>query len=451
MRKSPMMVLVTAVIAFAGTAGVAVGLPEASADRFQPSTGCGCHSALVDQWSESMHAKALSDPLYIYKRDEANKATDGTLGIFCDTCHGQVAVMSGEIADLENASPQSREGVTCDFCHQVTGTLTPIGNTSQVVELDGTKRAQFDDAVSPVHATAYSQFHETAEFCGACHNVDHPGDPSLHLEATYTEWKEGPYAEEGIVCQDCHMTPGPGVVKPNPGTAAGGGPQREHIYLMTFAGGNVGLGDAVLAEERLKAAATVEVDVAEIQERGSSANVEVTITNSGAGHYLPTGLTEVREMWLEVTATTADGQTEVLGEHMFQTILRDAEGNSPVELWDAVAIEHDDRIPPRESVTDTFEFQMPESDQVEVAATLYYRSCSEEMAEKAGVDIPTTTMAQVTKAVFATEEARAAAAVAEAGDEEGGSFGGATTWLVLGVLAVAAGTVFVLRRRGGRA
>ena len=447
MRHIRGLVAIVALVVFSVTmSGTALGLPGISSDKFQTSDGCGCHAALLEQWSKSMHAKALSDPLYQLKLSEANKATDGALGPFCDACHGPVAVMAGENKDWASASPQSLEAVACDFCHQVDGTTEPIGNTSQTLIADGTKRAQWADAKSPAHATAYSAFHESAEFCGACHNVDHPAN-GMHLEATYTEWKNGPYAEEGIVCQDCHMTPGPGVTKPNPGTAAAGGPQRDHIYLMTFAGGNVGLGDAALAEERLQAAVAMDLEAPEILEPGSKGEVTVTLTNVGAGHYVPTGLTEVREMWLEVTADDGSGEPEVIGTHVFGSILKDAEGNSPVELWEAVAFESDDRIPPRESVTDTFEVTMPEGGEVTLSAALYYRSASEEMAEKAGVEIPTTTMVEMTTAVYGSEEIAAEASRVEAGQAGGGN-GGALIWAIGGLAAaIAFAAFFVMRGR----
>jgi len=406
-RRELIMAVVAALLLMAGSPGSAKALPQIGAEAFQPSSNCGCHAALLEQWGASMHSKALDDPLYLYKLEEANKATDGALGAFCNTCHGPVATMSGEITDLSGASAQSREGVACGFCHHVTGTGQPIANVSQSVQADGVMRAQFDDAVSPFHETAYSGFHQTAEFCGSCHNVDHPVN-GLHLESTYTEWKEGPYAPEGIVCQDCHMTPGPGVTKPYPGTAAAGGPQRDHIYQMTFAGGNVGLGDSVRAEERLQAAATIELRVPEVIETGTPAQAQVVITNSGAGHFLPTGLTEVRQMWLEVTIAGEEQEPTVIGTHEFGTVLEDADGNSPVELWEAVAFASDDRIPPKESVTDTFDFEMPDADKVDVVATLYYRSCTEEMADAAGVEIPTTTMASVSQPVFTSAAERAA-------------------------------------------
>lgn len=427
----------------------AAALPSMPSTKFGPSAGCGCHAALLGQWQQSMHAKAITDPLYLVKLKEGEEATGGALGPFCNGCHAPVAVMAGELTSIDQSqmSTVGKEGVTCDFCHQVSGTEGTFGNTSTAVTGDGIKLAQLKDPQAP-HAAAYSQFHETAEFCGNCHNVDHPTN-GMHLEATYTEWKNGPYAAEGIVCQDCHMTPGAGVTKPNPGKAAGMGPDREHIYTMTWAGGNVGLGDAALAEQRLKAAAELELELPEIVESGEVA-VKTTITNVGAGHYLPTGLTEVRQMWLEVVATDEAG-AEVLSERRdFGSVLKDAEGNFPVELWDAVDFQSDDRIAPRESASNDYAFPMA-TGPVTVKATLYYRSCSEEMAEKAGVEIPTTTMAEVTKTVYPTAEAKAAGEAAEkdagSGEDSGGS--GALLWIaiVAGVVAVAAAAVALMRKK----
>jgi hypothetical protein len=342
------------------------------------------------------------------------------------------------------------EGVSCSFCHAVTGTTEPIGNTSAIVADDGIRRAGIQDPQAP-HPAEYSEFHKTAEFCGTCHNVNHPGN-NMHLEATYTEWKEGPYAAEGIVCQDCHMTPGPGVTKPNPGKVAAMGPEREHIYMMTFAGANAGLGYADLAEERLQAAATLDLQVPEIVESGDVA-LQTTITNVGAGHYLPTGLTEVRQMWLEVIATDASG-SELLSERRdFVSVLKDADGNSPVDLWDAADFESDDRIPPRESTSNEYSFAMADGP-VTVTAALYYRSCSEEMAAKAGVEIPTTTMATVTQTVYASAAQQAEGPVVTEepdGESEGGDDADTPSLLygliALGVAAMA-GAAFLMMRRG---
>ena len=74
-------------------------------------------------------------------------------------------------------------------------------------------------------------------------------------------------------------------------------------------------------------------------ESGESFSFDVRIMNIGAGHYLPTGLTESRQMWMDITVTVGAG-TEVyrsgaLNEHgnidleavVYQTILADADGN----------------------------------------------------------------------------------------------------------------------------
>jgi nitrate/TMAO reductase-like tetraheme cytochrome c subunit len=447
-RKSflPLCVLV-ALFAFSSNAYAV--LPNVPSASFAPAAECGCHAGLLTQWTTSMHAKAITDPLYLYKLEEANKATDGALGPFCNGCHTPIGVMAGEAigADMSKASDVAREGVTCDFCHQVRGTAGPLGNTSVDVTADAVKRAQFKDAVSPAHATEYSAFHETAEFCGNCHNVDHPVN-GMHLEATYTEWKNGPYSKDGIICQDCHMTPGPGVTKPNPGKAAAMGPEREHIYTMTFAGGNVGLGDAVLAEERLQAAATLDLAIEEVVAAGSKAALTTTVTNVGAGHYLPTGLTEFREMWLEVTAQDAAGKELLSERRSFGTVLKDANGKFPVQLWEAVGVQSDDRIPPKESTSNDYEFDMADGP-VTVTAALYYRSATEEVATAAGVEIPTTTMASVTKTVYASAEQKAEGPADAEADGEGAAQSGFPWILVIGVAVMfvaAAGTYFLMSR-----
>lgn len=388
-----------------------------------------------------MHAKALSDPAYIVKQKDAEAAIKG-LGAFCNTCHGPVATMTGELVK-GTLSAQSADAIGCDFCHQVTGSATPPGNTSQSLTLDGTKRAQLKDSKSSTHKTAYSAFHQTAEFCGACHNVNHPVN-GMHLEATYAEWKAGPYGVRGITCQDCHMTPGPGVVKPNPGTAAAGGPQRQNIYTMTFVGANVAQGDAARATANLQAAAKLELEVPEIIETGGSGLVTVTITNVGAGHYLPTGLTEVRQMWLEVNAVDADGTSTQVGRRDFGTVLKDAHGKYPAELWAAVGVQSDDRIPPLQSVTQAYKVAMPNTPSAKIVATLNYRSLPDEMASEAKVENPVTEMEKVEQTVWSSAEARDGTSEQEA---SGGSSPLLIVVAVVVVLAIVGGVGYLLARR----
>lgn len=442
-----------AVLFVAMTASLAAGAPapvepgKAQSGQFSPSAGCGCHAALVEEWKQSMHAKALSDPLYTTKVEEADKATNGALGPFCKKCHGPAATMMGEIASGK-LSEAGAEGVSCDFCHQVTGLAKGIlGNTSQLADPMGTKRAHIQDPKAP-HPALYSALHESAEFCGGCHNVNHPVN-GMHLEATYTEWKASSYAKEGVVCQDCHMSVQAGVMGPSKGQACAGGPERDNIFHMTFAGGQVALGNAQAATAMLKSAAKIELTVAEIATAGTTTPIKVTVANTGAGHYLPTGLTEVREMWLEVYSVNAEGKKTAIGERKFGTILQDDKGNAPVELWEATKIKSDDRIPPKESVTEGYDFEMPRGDEaVTIKAVLNYRSASEEFAKKAGVENPITEMAGAEQIVYASEDARIAATKKDA--TAGESFDGFNLAVIIAGLALIIGILVFFLVKGRR-
>jgi len=113
------------------------------------------------------------------------------------------------------------------------------------------------------------------------------------------------------------------------------------------------------------------------------------------------------------------------------------------ELWDAVAIYEDDRIPPQKSVTQEYELAVPDVGPVTVEAALKYRSAPEELAEKAGVAVPVTTMAKVAKTIGGDGEAAA--------DSAGGGL--STTLLaivVLGVLGAVVGAVWWSRARNRR-
>ncbi len=392
-----------------------------------------------------MHAKALDDKAYQTKLRQAQEATNGKLGAFCNTCHAPVATMTGAIK-VGSISP-ANNGVNCMFCHQVTGTTKPIANVSQTIKPDGTRRAQIKDPQAP-HPAAYSEFHQTSAFCGACHNVRHPVN-GMHLEATYAEWLKSPYAKQGVQCQDCHMSQQPGAIGPYSGEACGGGPTRTNIYQMSFVGANVAQGPPVASKAMLQRAASLKLEAPKIA-TGSQV-VTVTITNENAGHYLPTGLTEVRQMWLQVTAEGPDGKKTV-GTRKFGTELADKAGKFPVELWEAEKIHSDDRIAPKESTTSTFTIELPAGDeQTKLTAALNYRSLPEELAKESGVDNPTTVMTSAESMVYGSEAAVKAAVNTDLPDREDPGAGG-LLWIVLaGIVVIVGLLVYALvagRRRG---
>jgi hypothetical protein len=256
-------------------------------------------------------------------------------------------------------------GVFCDFCHTISKTKG-VGNLPAISEPGIVKRGPFDDFKSPFHKVQFSEVHTSAEFCGLCHNVSHPTS-GLPIEQTYTEWLTGPYRDAGTPCQHCHMTPPnpPTAFTKNPGKACVMGPERDHWWTHEFVGGNAVvtelLGSKVHADHarnRLKAAAKLEIIPSDMPQRPGLFEFRVKVSNVGCGHYLPTGLTEMREMWLDVSVVDAEGNVlhhsgalDANGEIdpdavIYHTVLGDANGNPTWKMWEAARVLNDYRIPP---------------------------------------------------------------------------------------------------------
>ncbi len=366
----------------------------------EPKICGGCHTEIFSQWKGDMHHTALIDPLYVAEAELAGKEAGEEVKQFCHSCHSPVGVLRGEVfGAIDNASLIAKEGVFCDFCHTVKG-AKGTGNASYISEPGNTKRGPFKDSNSPYHDSAYSELHTKAEFCGMCHDVLHPAN-KLPIEQTYTEWKKGPYAKLGIQCQDCHMTPGPGVTKPNPGQAATTGPKRPMIYTHYVVGGNIMMTKffgykehARLAEERLKAAASIGVKAQ--FPAGKSGRVDVIVTNKGAGHYLPTGLTETRQMWIHLTVFDASGK--VIFESgwldkkgkidpdatLYHTVLGTKDGKPTIKVWEATQILSDNRIPPKKSKVETYSVPVPRGAKkpFKVVVILKYRGAPQEVIDE---------------------------------------------------------------------
>lgn len=372
-----------------------------SSDEYQEPGFCKtCHRTQYDQWKGTMHAYSSSDPFYEGTFLLASKETNGLTDHFCSRCHTPIGELAGEVppADHSRLSEIAKRGVQCDFCHTLQG-HEGIGNAQYIVRPGEIKLGPFGDGEPIVHKATRSEFHTRPEFCGTCHNVNHPLN-GLPLEKTYTEWRESPYntgdpASE-VTCQDCHMTPGPGVTKPNPGKASQIGDDRPHVWShdMVGGGGVAALVDEVeimrAAEAMLKAAAVVSLKVPESVRGGDQTQVQVGVTNVGAGHDIPTGVTELREMWLELTVSQPDGNVlftsgylDEMGEIMdgavrYGVVVADAEGNPTPKFWLAASQISDHRIPPKRTVVETFVVPIPKTatGPLEVRARLLYRGAS---------------------------------------------------------------------------
>ena len=90
------------------------------------------------------------------------------------------------------------------------------------------------------------------------------------------------------------------------------------------------------AEERLQNAAELDLDLSGLDQN----QVGIVVSNIGAGHSLPTGLADMRQMWLEIIIQDRDGnrayETGILDEKnelpdnilIYRTVFGDGKGKS---------------------------------------------------------------------------------------------------------------------------
>lgn len=358
-----------------------------------------CHLEIYEQWRGSMHANAYTNPVYMAELSKTSKDSGGAADAFCSGCHTPIGLMAGEIPPVDGSalSATARQGVTCDLCHSITE-ITGSGHLKFRVTPGKTKYGSLEDPINnPIHGSEYNKYYEQADYCGVCHDIVHPKN-GLALASTFTEWKESNFSHKRITCQDCHMTPGPGVTKPNPGYAATGAPKkRDHVWTHYMTGGNVhahrkaGFDKyAGMVEENLKGAATIFLGLPDKLSLYQDAKISVRVRNDGAGHYLPTGLSNFKEMWLEVVVRDDSGrvvyQSGVLDSQgnipeksaFFRQVFGDAAGKEASTLWDAATVLSDTRIPPQKYVDEFFEVPglvMPGT--LHISVRLLYRSISQ--------------------------------------------------------------------------
>jgi hypothetical protein len=386
-------------------------------DFEDPEVCSGCHTDIYNQWKGSMHSSAFHDPVFQALWKVGEKETKGFTRQLCGGCHAGVGVVSNDLTFKDGefqTSDIAKEGVHCDVCHTAkkssfleTPTYEPQ-NASIVLDPQGPKRGPYKDSESPHHETAYSELHTKSVFCANCHNVFHPVS-NFHIERTYDEWKFSVYAQNDIQCQDCHMMPVEKAIetaktlkKPrNPGKPCISGPERDNMFTHEFVGANFTvpalLGykkHAGIAEARLKSAAELDLIAPALIKTGDMATVSVKVTNVGAGHNLPTSLTEVRQMWLDVRVADVNGN-EIYrsgrlddkgniekGAVIFNAYAVDKDGRHTVKPWEITRFEYNKTIPPKGSATESFSFLVPRKikGSLDVKAVLRYRSYAQAVA-----------------------------------------------------------------------
>lgn len=226
----------------------------------------------------------------------------------CATCHVPAAAAhpgAEYAADPNQVSGIEAEGVFCDFCHKIGDVILDPATGLPYPDMPGVLSLRlyrpeeeqqlffgnFDDVTRRV---SYLPLEEESAFCSSCH-FGVFWDTVVYN--SFGEWLDSPYSdpETGQTCQDCHM-PLAGYdyfVFPDKG-----GLHRDLSRI--FSHRMPGAADEALLQD------TVTMDVNAKQADGTI-TVEVSLTNYGAGHHVPTD-SPLRNLILLVRATDGEGQ-----------------------------------------------------------------------------------------------------------------------------------------------
>lgn len=402
---------------------------------FTPPETCGdCHPQQYEEWTGSVHSLAFQDPVYQGELHEGVEAVGHQIARQCEGCHSAVGVVTGEIEGpgLKGLGTIARAGVSCDVCHSVSGVThweTPTHepeNASMVLTpgiqtLEGTQLikhgpfAPSDDCGGGFHECRESPLHLRADFCASCHQV-YQYEKHFPLEATYLEWKHGPYAQAGILCQDCHMVETETFLRSADTFQKPSRQEYRHyfnaanylLYYLARAAAEKADDQELsanlqhkyeMAVARLKAAA--DVQISPVYRNGRLTEAKVRVRNLRAGHNLPTSLTNVRQMWLEVTAKDASGTVLMAsggvddqGHLTPDTRLFNSEGMSQdfhlaIDPWVVTAFSRHDTIPPRGYRDVYYGVPLPEgTGTITFEARLRYRQADQKVAEKLLAAVP---------------------------------------------------------------
>ncbi|MBF0330101.1 MAG: hypothetical protein HQL10_13175 [Nitrospirae bacterium] len=418
------------VLSLAGCATVDVILSEEADEKmvasvsgsgeFWHSRSCrGCHNKIYIQYAGSMHDKSFDNPVFQaqYFKEVVPAIKDNATMVEeakkCTACHTPISYIknNGHITSKDQVKP-GMAGVTCDFCHTMTGFIGKEPGNGNFSSTPG------DIKYGPIptirdHHKDYSDFFNKSEFCAVCHNAtNHNG---IEIKSTFTEWRQSDYAKKNIQCQDCHMN-----IK---GYLTGGQALFESgkvgetnwihfkdyakLYTHRFPGAN--------DKKQVEAAVSVTIDNFTVE--GENAIVTILVDNTNVGHMMPTGSAELRLLWLEVQvkldntviqipalSSVAAGEkfdlsggsasdAEIIGDdiprgaRIYRTVFTDSQNKHTFSSYKAVKIVYDNRLLPSEVRRETYKFKMPKqaTSKMTVVADLKYLPYPTSFTSKLGV------------------------------------------------------------------
>jgi hypothetical protein len=415
--------------------------------RFNSPVVCSrCHVKLTRYWDQSKMAHTTSNPkvLDMYYGTDAfqrqgigpgyrldNPKSDGN----CTTCHAPSVAASIPLSqDLKKVlrNPWTEwDGISCEYCHKVRKVIndkTKPSGRAAVLERQSPIQGNsilvfgpYDDVVVPPMAASYNPVFDQGDFCSICHShfkkldIGKTWDSNkvystaewegfglgdntyLPIQTTYQEWKQwqdqlaANDPNKGKKCQDCHMSWRKEML-PYDNYVVDGGARNmwgtfrspKNIRPHHFDGGT---------ETQLKTALALELE-AEISDK--TLTINVYITNTNGGHWVPTGET-MRSVMLLLKVTDSNGKPlkMIKGSRLpdwagkgnaeagnyaglpgtvFARVLGDDQGNLHVPFWKATRVISDTRVRPKKTVELKYEFAIEDpEDEPTAEASLIYR------------------------------------------------------------------------------
>jgi len=400
-------------------------LGTGSYDQFEKPKACGtCHVDFYMQWQQAMMSQSYThhwDEIEYFKLAVPHAEKDPVVAgvkAGCNGCHAPTAFIAGDVPPpLPEKNSRANEGVSCDVCHTITGFEgdTPY-NFNFTISPGKEKYGNREGVASPHHNTKFSAHTQSPELCGSCHNEESPY--GIWVKSTHLEWKAGPYAKEGVRCQDCHMPKGESR---NSKMSSVYPDVAQHLFHG--------------AHSQSKVRGSVELrmhpDTREI-EPGQPIVLTVQAFNHKAGHKIPSGSAEERQLWLTVMAYDANGKAYHLpvdrkgfdgeeytissnepayqdigmmmdltdfkglsrdalpyeGDRVFRLPYFDPQGRMTIAQWNTKSQGVDYRIGPRETKIETYTWTLPDDipeGRVRCVAEIYYSKLVKSVGEFLGV------------------------------------------------------------------
>ena len=386
--------------------------PQYRYDQFERPQACAaCHKDFSEQYRQAMMSQAYTHhwdeieyfALAVPHADREPKVA--AVKAECNGCHAPIAFLAGDTPPPKpSQGSRANESVSCDFCHTISGKKGEQPYNFNYVSSPGkTKYGPRGQGESPHHKMKKLEFISSVDFCGLCHNEKSPY--GVWVKSTHLEYQAGPYPKMGLRCHDCHM---PRAL----GRAASMSKEDRLIHQHLFFGAHV------MSKVRGAIELRMHPDRYDV-EPGESVKISLFLFNAKAGHKIPTGSVEDRQLWVHVQAKDQRGKTYHLpvdkkgfaqeettiatdkpawfdlaeaqglsdfkglprdgipaGDRIFRMAYYNPKGQMTIMQWYTASLGPDYRIGPLETKVETYTFRVPDDiplGQVTVQASLYYR------------------------------------------------------------------------------